>query len=153
MEYLDPITNEKYIPTVIESSQGVERLFLAILCDAYRTETLPDGDTRVVLKLNPNLAPYQICVLPLQKKGLTETANKLYRDLQRNFNVTYDDAGSIGKRYRRQDEIGTPLCLTVDYDTLDDQSVTLRDRDTMEQVRVKLSELDSKIRELLAKSY
>ena len=153
MEYLDPITNEKYIPTVIESSQGVERLFLAILCDAYRTETLTDGDTRVVLKLKSNLAPYQICVLPLQKKGLTETATKLFRDLQKNFNVTYDDAGSIGKRYRRQDEIGTPLCLTVDYDTLEDQSVTIRDRDTMEQVRVKLSELNTKISELLTKSY
>ncbi len=152
MEYLDPITNEKYIPTVIESSQGVERLFLAILCDAYRTETLADGDTRVVLKLNSNLAPYQICVLPLQKKGLTETATKLYRELQQNFNVTYDDAGSIGKRYRRQDEIGTPLCITVDYDTLEDQSVTIRDRDTMEQVRVKLTDLNAKINELLTKS-
>ena len=141
MEYLDPITNQKYIPTVIESSQGLERLFLAILCDAYQTETLPDGDTRVVLKLNPALAPYQICVLPLQKKGLTETATKLYRDLQQHFTVTYDDAGSIGKRYRRQDEIGTPLCLTVDYDTLNDGAVTIRNRDTMQQERVKIEDL------------
>ena len=145
MEYLDPITNEKYIPTVIESSQGLERLFLAILCDAYHTETLADGDTRVVLKLQPNLAPYQICVLPLQKKGLTETATKLYRDLQQQFNVTYDDAGSIGKRYRRQDEIGTPLCVTVDYDTLEDQAVTIRHRDTMAQERVKIADLPTKV--------
>ncbi len=148
MEYLDPITNQKYIPTVIESSQGVERLFLAILCDAYHTEPLADGDTRVVLKLNPNLAPYQICVLPLQKKGLTETATKLYRDLQQHFTVTYDDAGSIGKRYRRQDEIGTPLCLTVDYDTLEDQAVTLRDRDTMQQTRVKIADLVTKVTDI-----
>ena len=145
MEYLDPITNQKYIPTVIESSQGVERLFLAVLCDAYHTETLADGDTRVVLKLAPALAPYQICVLPLQKKGLTEAATKLYRDLQQHFTVTYDDAGSIGKRYRRQDEIGTPLCVTVDYDTLNDQTVTIRDRDTMAQTRVKIADLPAKV--------
>ena len=145
MEFFDAETNEKYIPTVIESSQGLERLFLAILCDAYHTETLPDGDTRVVLKLQPNLAPYQICVLPLQKKGLTETATKLYRDLQQQFNVTYDDAGSIGKRYRRQDEIGTPLCITVDYDTLEDQAVTIRHRDTMAQERVKIADLPTKV--------
>lgn len=145
MEYLDPMTNQKFIPTVIESSQGLERLFLAILCDAYHTETLADGDTRVVLKLNPILAPYQICVLPLQKKGLTETATQLYRDLQQQFTVTYDDAGSIGKRYRRQDEIGTPLCVTVDYDTLNDQAVTIRNRDTMEQTRVKIADLPAKV--------
>lgn len=145
MEYLDPMTNEKYIPTVIESSQGVERLFLAILCDAYHTETLPDGDTRVVLKLDPKLAPYQICILPLQKKGLTEFATQLYRDLQQQFTVTYDDAGSIGKRYRRQDEIGTPLCITVDYDTLNDQAVTIRNRDTMQQERVKIADLPQKV--------
>ncbi|MCM1404617.1 MAG: glycine--tRNA ligase [Prevotella sp.] len=149
LEYLDPVTNQKFLPTVIESSQGVERLFLAVLCDAYRTQTLPDGDTRVVLQLNPNLAPYQICVLPLQKKGLTATATQLYRQLQQQFAVTYDDAGSIGKRYRRQDEIGTPLCVTVDYDTLTDQAVTVRDRDTMEQTRVKIADLPAQVINIL----
>lgn len=149
MEYLDPVTNQKYLPTVIESSQGLERLFLALLCDAYTEEKVADDDTRVVLKLLPALAPYKICVLPLQKKGLTETARQLYRDLQQQFAVTYDDAGSIGKRYRRQDEIGTPLCVTVDYDTLNDQSVTIRERDTMQQTRVAIKDLPQKVINIL----
>lgn len=147
--YQDPVTNAKYLPTVIESSQGVERLFLAVLCDAYTEEKIADDDTRVVLKLNPNLAPYKVCVLPLQKKGLTETATQLYRNLQQHFTTTYDDAGSIGKRYRRQDEIGTPICVTVDYDTLTDQTVTLRDRDTMQQTRVKIAALPAKVIDIL----
>ena len=149
LEYLDPLTNEKYIPTVIESSQGLERLFLALICDAYTAEKVADDDTRVVLKLNPNLAPYKVCVLPLQKKGLTDTARALYRDLQQHFAVTYDDAGSIGKRYRRQDEIGTPCCVTVDYDTLTDGTVTIRDRDTMAQERVAMKDLPQKVINIL----
>ena len=149
LEYLDPVTNQKFIPTVIESSQGLERLFLALICDAYTRETVAEGDERVVLKLNPALVPYQLAVLPLQKKGLTETAQALFRDLQTQFRVTYDEAGSIGKRYRRQDEIGTPLCITVDYDTLTDHAVTIRDRDTMQQERVPLADLTAKVINIL----
>jgi len=141
MEYLDPFTNEKFIPTVIESSHGVDRLFLSIICDAYNEEKIAADDTRVVLKIKHSIAPYKICILPLQKKGLTETAEKLYRELQVHFSATYDDAGSIGKRYRRQDEIGTPLCITVDYDTINDNCVTIRDRDTMTQERIEISNL------------
>ncbi len=141
MEYLDPFTNKKFIPTIIESSQGVERLLLALLCDAYTEEKIDDTDTRIVLKLKPSIAPYKACVLPLQKKGLTDTADAIYRELQNTFSVTYDDAGSIGKRYRRQDEIGTPLCITVDYDTLNDNCVTVRNRDTMQQERIAVKDL------------
>ncbi|MDR0975677.1 MAG: glycine--tRNA ligase [Christensenellaceae bacterium] len=137
MEYLDPITNEKFIPTVIESSHGADRLFLAILCDAYNEETVAEGDTRIVLKLKKELAQYRVCVLPLQKKGLTEKAEEIYKTVAEKFDATYDDAGSIGKRYRRQDEIGTPFCITVDYETLNDGMITIRDRDTMQQKRIK----------------
>jgi glycyl-tRNA synthetase len=147
MEYLDPFTNEKYIPTVIESSHGVDRLLLSVLCDAYNEEKIDDTDTRIVLKLKPNLAPYKVCILPLQKKGLTEFAEKIFRNLQKQFPTTYDDAGSIGKRYRRQDEIGTPLCITVDYDTLNDNSVTIRERDTMKQERIAITDLIPTIRQ------
>jgi glycyl-tRNA synthetase len=141
MEYLDPFTNEKFIPTVIESSHGVERLLLAVICDAYREEVIDGDDTRVVLKLAPCLAPYKVCVMPLQKKGLTDAAEKLFRELQQHFPTAYDDAGSVGKRYRRQDEIGTPLCITVDYDTVNDNCVTIRDRDTMRQERIAITNL------------
>jgi glycyl-tRNA synthetase len=141
MEYLDPYTNQKFIPTVIESSHGVDRLFLSILCDAYTEEKIADDDTRVLLKIKPSIAPYKICVMPLQKKGLTEFSEKLFRDLRQHFPALYDDAGSIGKRYRRQDEIGTPICITVDYDTLNDNCVTIRDRDTMKQTRAGVSQL------------
>ena len=130
---------------MVESAHGVNRIALAVLCDAYNEEQV-DGETRVVLKLKPELAPYKVCIMPLQKKGLTDTAEKIYRDLQKHCPVTYDDAGSIGKRYRRQDEIGTPLCVTVDYETLTDNCVTVRDRDTMKQTRVKIGDLISKIR-------
>ncbi|MDR0384054.1 MAG: glycine--tRNA ligase [Christensenellaceae bacterium] len=136
MEYFDPITNQKFIPTVIESSHGVDRIFLALLCDAYHI----DGD-RTVLKLKPSLAPYTVCVLPLQKKDLSETAEKIFRNLQKHFSVSYDESGSIGKRYFRQDEIGTPFCVTIDYDTLKDGTVTVRERDTTEQTRIKIADL------------
>jgi len=142
MEYLDPVTNEKFIPYVVEPSLGVERLFLASLCNAYEEETVGDNDTRVVLKFHPTLAPYKVAIFPLQKKGeVGEMADKLYADLRKHFSCTYDTAGSIGKRYRRQDEIGTPYCITVDFESLEDNAVTIRDRDTMEQVRVKIADL------------
>ena len=148
MEYTDPITNEKYVPTVIECTVGADRLALTVLTDAYHEDTV-DGETRVVLRLKPSLAPYKAAILPLQKKGLTEKAEELYRTLQKQFMTTYDDAGSIGKRYRRQDEIGTPFCITVDYDTLTDNSVTIRERDTMKQTRIKIEEVETFIKKSL----
>ena len=144
LDYLDPITNKKYVPYVIEPSLGVDRMFLTVLCDAYNEEDLGEGDSRVVLKLKPFLAPYKVAVLPLSKK-LSEKADEVYTNLIKKFSCTYDEAGSIGKRYRRQDEIGTPMCVTIDFDTLEDDSVTVRDRDTMEQVRIKISELENYI--------
>lgn len=145
MEYIDPVTNERYLPYVIEPSLGVERSVLAFLCNAYEEEELDGGDVRVVLRLHPALSPYKVAVLPLQKKQLGDKATEVLHKLSKKFSATYDDAGSIGKRYRRQDEIGTPLCVTVDFDTLEDEAVTVRDRDTMEQVRVPISELVSYI--------
>ena len=141
--YTDAITNEKFIPTVIESSMGLTRALLVVLHDAYREEKLDDGEVRVVLKLKPSLAPYKVAVLPLQKKDLTDKAREVYRGLSKHFMVTYDDTASIGKRYRRQDEIGTPFCVTVDYDTPNDGCVTVRDRDSMKQERVALVSLVS----------
>ena len=140
MLYLDPYTNEKYIPNVIEYSIGADRLTLAVLCEAYDEETLDGGDTRVVMHFHPAIAPYKVAVLPLQK-NLSEKALDVYRTLAKHFMVTYDEAGSIGKRYRRQDEIGTPMCVTVDFDTLENNTVTIRDRDTMEQIRLSIDEL------------
>lgn len=142
MSYFDQVKNEKYIPYVVEPSLGADRVTLAFLCDAYDKEEVGEKDTRVVLHLHPALAPVKIAVLPLSKK-LKEPAEKVYQQLLKQYNVEYDDTGSIGKRYRRQDEIGTPYCLTVDFDTETDQSVTIRDRDSMEQVRIPLSQLDS----------
>jgi len=144
MAYLDPITNEKYIPYVIEYSIGADRLMLAVLCEAYHEETLENGETRVVMKFHPYIAPYKVAILPLQK-NLSEKASEVYRNLQKKFMCTYDEAGSIGKRYRRQDEIGTPLCVTIDFETLENDTVTIRDRDTMEQIRVNINELESYI--------
>ncbi len=144
MEYTDPFTNEKYIPYVIEPSLGADRVTLAFLIEAYDEETVGDNDTRVVLHLHPALAPYKAAVLPLSKK-LGEGAEKVYDMLAKDFMCEYDDAGSIGKRYRRQDEIGTPLCVTYDFDSENDGCVTVRDRDTMEQERVKISELNDYI--------
>ena len=144
MEYIDPITNERFIPYVVEPSVGVERLALSFLCNAYEEQEL-ENDSRVVLHLHPALAPYKAAVLPLQKNKLGEQALAVYEDLSRHFMVDYDETGSIGKRYRRQDEIGTPLCVTVDFETEETGSVTVRDRDTMLQERVPLSELVSYI--------
>ncbi len=140
MEYFDPETNEKYIPYVIEPSLGADRVLLAFLCDAYDEETDEKGDVRTVLRLHPALAPYKAAVLPLSKK-LADGASEIFRDLAFDFMVDYDDAGSIGKRYRRQDEIGTPICITYDFDSVEDGCVTVRDRDTMEQQRIPVASL------------
>ena len=147
MLYNDPITGEKYIPYVVEYSIGADRLMLAVLSEAYDEETLPDGETRVVMHFHPAIAAYKCAILPLQKKEQGEKANELFRRLSKKFPCTYDEAGSIGKRYRRQDEIGTPFCVTVDFDTLADDTVTVRDRDTMEQIRLPISELASYVEE------
>ncbi len=146
-EYLDPNTNEKFIPYVIESTVGADRLTLAILTEAYNIETFENGETREVLKLKPFLAPYKLAVLPLIKKKHSDKANEIYEELSKKFMVSYDDSGSIGKRYRRQDAIGTPFCLTVDDETLNNNTVTLRNRDTMEQVTLTLEEVISYINE------
>lgn len=141
LEYFDPETNEKYVPYVIEPSLGVERLFLSIVCEAYNEETIGEGDVRTVMHLHPALAPIKAAVLPLTKK-LKDQASEVYTMLSKHFSVDYDEAGQIGKRYRRQDEIGTPFCITYDFDTLEkDGCVTVRDRDTMEQERVKIETL------------
>ena len=128
------------MPYVIEPSLGVGRSVLAFLCNAYDEEKLSDTDTRVVLHLHPALAPFKAAVLPLSKK-LSEPAMKVFADLSKKFNVDFDETGSIGKRYRREDEIGTPFCITYDFDSLEDNCVTVRDRDTMEQIRMPISEL------------
>lgn len=148
LEYFDGATNERYVPYVIEPSLGVERLFLAVLCEAYDEEVLDaeKNDTRIVMHFHPNLAPYKCAVLPLSKK-LNEQAEEVFQNLSKKFMVDYDDAGSIGKRYRRQDEIGTPFCITYDFDSVEDGCVTVRDRDTMEQVRLPISELEAFIEE------
>ena len=145
MLYNDPITGEKYIPYVVEYSIGADRLMLAVLSEAYDEEKLPDGETRVVMHFHPAIAAYKCAILPLQKKEQGEKANELFRRLSKKFPCTYDEAGSIGKRYRRQDEIGTPFCVTVDFDTLTDDTVTVRDRDTMQQIRLPISELEGYI--------
>ena len=140
MEYFDPEENRKYIPYVIEPSVGADRLFLSIFCDSYQEETLENGDTRTVMKLHPAIAPYKVAVLPLTKKQ-SEKAEEVYATLAKHFSVEFDVAGQIGKRYRRQDAIGTPYCVTVDFDTMEDNAVTVRDRDTMEQVRLPIDQL------------
>ncbi len=141
LSYVDPVTNEKYIPYVIEPSLGVERMTLAVLSNAYEEEELDGGDSRVVMHFSPALAPVKVAVLPLQKQ-LNEKAEEIYSSLSKSFFTDFDAAGSIGKRYRRQDEIGTPYCVTVDFDTLEDGSVTVRERDSMAQERVKIADLD-----------
>lgn len=148
LSYLDPVTNEKYIPYCIEPSLGADRVALAFLVDAYHEETVEGEDTRVVLKLHKFLAPVKAAVLPLSKK-LGDEAYKIYESLSKKFMVEYDEAGSIGKRYRRQDEIGTPYCITFDFDSLEDKSVTVRDRDTMQQVRMPIEELERYFEEKL----
>ena len=146
MSYQDPETNEKYVPYVIEPSLGADRVVLAFLCNSYDEEEISEGDTRVVLHLHPALAPYKVAVLPLSKK-LSEKAEEVYTKLSKKFMCDYDVSGSIGKRYRREDEIGTPYCVTVDFDTLEDETVTVRDRDTMEQIRLKIDDLEKWIEE------
>ena len=146
MDYFDPETNEKYIPYVIEPSLGADRVLLAFLCDAYDEETDEKGDARTVLHFHPALAPFKAAVLPLSKK-LSEKATEIYSELSKDFMIDFDDAGSIGKRYRRQDEIGTPICITYDFDSVEDNCVTVRDRDTMEQKRIPIAELKAYIAE------
>ena len=145
-EYLDPETNEKFIPYIIESTYGLDRTVLAVLCQAYEEEEIAEGDVRTVLHLHPAIAPYKMAILPLSKK-LSDKANDLYTKLSKKFMCDYDEAGSIGKRYRRQDEVGTPYCITVDFDTLEDNTVTIRDRDTMEQIRININEIENWMKE------
>ena len=146
IEYFDPETNESYTPYVIETSIGVDRMFLSVMCHAYAEEKLENGETRVVLRLPAALAPVKLAVMPLVKKdGLPEKAHEILNDLKFHFNCKYEEKDSIGKRYRRMDAIGTPYCITIDHDTLTDNCVTLRDRDTMEQTRVPIAELRSLI--------
>ena len=144
--YLDQETGEKFVPYCVEPSLGCDRVTLAFLCNAYEEQEIAEGDVRTVLHLHPALAPYKVAVLPLSKK-LSEKAEEVYANLSKKFMCDYDEAGSIGKRYRREDEIGTPFCVTIDFDTLEDEAVTIRDRDTMEQVRVKIDELENWINE------
>jgi len=145
LEYLDPETNEKYLPYVIEPSVGVERLVLAFLTNGYDEETLESGDTRQILHIHPTLAPYKAAILPLMKRDHSEKAKEIFEELSQYFDVVYDETQNIGKRYRRQDAIGTYLCITVDHDTFDDHAVTVRNRDTMAQVRVPIEGLRSYI--------
>ena len=140
MTYFDDESKEKYIPYVIEPSLGADRVTLAFLCAAYDEEELAEGDVRTVLRFHPAIAPVKIGILPLSKK-LNEGAEKVYAELSKYYNCEFDDRGNIGKRYRRQDEIGTPFCITYDFESETDQAVTVRDRDTMEQVRVPIAEL------------
>ena len=161
LTYLDPETNERYVPYCVEPAVGVDRIFLVMLCNAYEEQEIAEGDTRTVLHLHPSIAPYKAAVLPLSKKlsekatevfekiskKLSEKAQEVYTQLSKKFMCDYDEAGSIGKRYRREDEIGTPYCITIDFETENDNSVTIRDRDTMEQVRVKIDELEKWLEE------
>ena len=144
MEYLDVETNEKFIPYIIESTIGPDRTVLAVLCEAYTEEKINDDDTRIVLKLSPILSPYKVAILPLTKKQ-AEKSKEILEILSKEFMCTYDESGTIGKRYRRQDEIGTPYCITIDYDTESDNCVTIRNRDTMEQDRINISEIKNYI--------
>ncbi len=149
MEYMDPTTNEKYVPYCIEPSLGADRVALAFLVDAYDEEKLEGDDTRVVLHLHPALAPIKAAILPLSKK-LSEQAGELFGQLSKKWRVEFDETGSIGKRYRRQDEIGTPYCITYDFDSVEDGAVTVRERDSMEQVRIPIGELEAYLEEKLA---
>ena len=147
LKYLDPETNEKYTPYVIEPSVGCDRLLLAVLCDSYEEETLEDNTTREVMHFSPAIAPYKVAVLPLMKKYHQEKAEEIYNLLSKEFMTSYDETGNIGKRYRRQDVIGTPYCVTIDEETLNNNTVTVRDRDTMEQITIKIDELVDYIKE------
>ena len=157
MTYFDPETNERYIPYVVEPSLGADRVVLAFLVEAYDEEVVDEAknDVRVVMHFHPALAPFKAAVLPLSKK-LSEKAREIYADLAKEWMIDFDETGSIGKRYRREDEIGTPFCITVDFDTVGDENtagdncVTVRERDTMEQVRIPIAELKDYLREKLA---
>ena len=150
MQYFDPETNKHYVPYVVETSIGLDRMFLAILSSSYKEEKLDDQEVRIVLKIPPQIAPVKLAVLPLTKKDtLPEKAREILKSLQLNFSCQYEEKDSIGKRYRRQDAIGTPYCITVDHETLEDDTITLRNRDDMSQERIKISELKSKISEKL----
>jgi glycyl-tRNA synthetase len=153
MSYFDAETKEKFIPWVIETSGGVDRATLFFLIDAYYEDKDPAGDgaSRIVLKLHPKLAPYKAAVFPLlrNKPELVEKARKIYEDLKKNFDVNWDDRGNIGKRYFAQDEIGTPFCITIDFETIEKETVTVRDRDTMKQERIKIKELENYLKEKL----
>ncbi len=151
LDYLDPVTNKTYIPYVIEPSLGVERLLLAILIDSLEEETLENGETRTVLRICKKLAPIKISVLPLNKKYQKDKANEVYQQLLEDFEVSYDETGNIGRRYRRADAIGTPYCVTIDQQTLEDDTVTIRERDTMAQIRLSLTELNEYLRKELKK--
>ena len=146
LDYLDPETNEKYVPYCIEPSVGLDRLVLMTLCDAYDEEPVGENDTRIVMRLNPAVAPFKAAVLPLSKK-LEGQAREIEQSLAKYFNIIYDDTGSIGKRYRRQDAIGTPYCITIDFDTENDGAVTIRERDSMQQIRLPISELKAYLEE------
>lgn len=145
LRYLDPETNEKYLPYVIEPSVGVDRLFLAILTNAYQKEILENGEEREILKIHPYLAPIKVTILPLIKKIHAEKAQSIFANLSRYFECSYDESGSIGKRYRRSDAIGTPFCITIDDETLNQNIVTIRDRDTMEQIKLDIKDLEAYI--------
>ena len=148
LSYQDVENNEKYIPYVIEPSLGADRIALALLCNAYEEEKISEDDTRTVLHLHPAIAPFKVAVLPLSKK-LSDKAISIYQELSKEFMCEYDETGSIGKRYRREDEIGTPYCITVDFDTLADNMVTIRDRDTMQQVRIEIDKIKDWVNEKL----
>lgn len=145
LQYLDPETHEKYFPYIIESSGGVDRSFFFLLLDAYQEEKLENGETRTVLKIHPQIAAYKMCIIPLasNKPELIDKAEQIYSKLYSKYSIDFDDSSNIGKKYRRQDEIGTPWCLVVDYQTLEDQTVSIRDRDTMKQIRLKIDEVDN----------
>jgi glycyl-tRNA synthetase len=145
MEYVDPETGEKFIPYCVEPAVGVDRMVLSFLCDAYDEEALDGGDSRTVLRLHPALAPYKAAVMPLQKNKLGDKAKEVYALISKKYMADYDETGSIGKRYRRQDEIGTPMCVTIDFGTLETGKVTVRDRDSMEQDLVDINDLDKYI--------
>ena len=149
LEYFDPTTNEKYLPYVVEPSLGADRMALALLCEAYDEEVDDKGDTRVVMRFHPAIAPIKAAILPLSKK-LSDKSLEIYNRLSKQFSVDYDDAGSIGKRYRRQDEAGTPLCITYDFESEESDNVTLRDRDTMEQTLVDIDKLEEYIAQKIA---
>jgi glycyl-tRNA synthetase len=152
LEYFDPVANERYLPYVVETSAGADRVTLTVMADAYREEVV-EGEVRVVMGFHPAIAPLKAAVLPLTKKdGLPEVADALYHDLRRRWPTFYDDSGAIGRRYRRQDEVGTPWCITIDHDTLADRTVTIRERDPMTQVRIALDQVPGWLAERLAES-